>query len=55
MVTTPPNRLASGADSAYPSPAVVLVEHQDSDGKRWVRALELLLEAGRMAEGKDQR
>jgi len=51
------NRLASSlasANNAAPTPlTVVLIEREDSDGRRWVRALELLLEAGRMVEGKD--
>ncbi len=42
------DRLASRLASANNAPTpltIVLVEHQDSDGRRWVRALELLLEA----------
>ena len=32
----------------------VRVELEDADGRRWMRALELLLDAGCMAEGQDQ-
>jgi hypothetical protein len=44
-VTASPNRLASGADSAYPAPAVVLVEHQDPDGARADRAIGAVVRA----------
>jgi len=52
------DRLASRLALANNAPtplAVVVIEREDSDGRRWVLALELLLEAGRMAEGKDER
>ena len=51
------DKLASPLASANNAPtplAVVLVEREDADGKRWMQALRLLLDAGCIAEGKDQ-
>jgi hypothetical protein len=51
------DKLASCLVSVNTAPtqlAVVLVELKDPDGRRWMRALKLLLDAGRMAEGQDQ-
>ena len=53
MATTR-NRLASVADSVNNAPAVVLVEHQDPDGARWLAALTLLIEAGRVPEDEER-
>jgi len=53
-VATTRNRLASVADSVNNAPAVVLVEHQDPDGARWLAALTLLIEAGRVPEDEER-
>jgi len=53
-VATSIRRLADGGAPAYFAPAVVVVEHPDVDGARWLAALTLLLEAGRAA-GNEER
>lgn len=39
--------------AAPPTTMIVIVERADADGSRWSRVLDLLLDAGRQAEGPD--